>query len=135
MRRILFDTNVILDVALAREPFHESSLAVWNAAQMGLVNGCVTSSSLTDICYIVEKNSSAVQARMIMHDILRDLELVHVSRESALLALNPEYPDIEDAMQYHAAVANNCDAIVTRNVKDFPEGGLPVITPDEFIKG
>ena len=41
--------------------------------------------------------------------------------------------DFEDAIQYISAKSIGADCIVTRNVKDFPFPGLPVITPQEFL--
>ena len=39
MRKILFDTNVILDVLLDRKPHVESSAAVWAAIETGKAEG------------------------------------------------------------------------------------------------
>jgi hypothetical protein len=44
------------------------------------------------------------------------------------------FRDFEDALQYHCALAANCDIIVTRNVKDFKKAEIPVITPDEYLR-
>ena len=42
MKRILFDTNVILDVLLDRQPYVEASAAAWAAVETGAarVAGC-----------------------------------------------------------------------------------------------
>ncbi|MBO1348166.1 MAG: hypothetical protein EBE86_035230 [Hormoscilla sp. GUM202] len=40
------------------------------------------------------------------------------------MALNADFSDLEDAIQYSTAVVNQLEAIVTRNPKDFP-----VVTP------
>jgi hypothetical protein len=50
------------------------------------------------------------------------------------LALNSEFRDFEDAIQYYTAIENNQDLIITRNLSDFRESKLPVMTAGEFIK-
>lgn len=49
------------------------------------------------------------------------------------LSATSGFRDIEDAMQHYAALQTGCDAIVTRNVKDFTQADIPVYTPDEFL--
>ena len=47
--------------------------------------------------------------------------------------LNSNFSDFEDAIQYFSALKANCNIIVTRNIKDFKESQLLVMTPDEFL--
>ena len=54
---VLFDTSVVLDVLLRREPWRVESSAVWHAIDDGRINGWLTASSLTDIYYIVRRSS------------------------------------------------------------------------------
>ena len=41
-------------------------------------------------------------------------------------ALELDFTDYEDAVLHQAALANSCDAIFTRNLKDFSTATLPV---------
>jgi hypothetical protein len=50
------------------------------------------------------------------------------------LALNSEFRDFEDAIQYYTAIENDQDLIITRNQQDFKESKIPVMTAGEFIK-
>ena len=50
------------------------------------------------------------------------------------LALNSEFCDFEDAIQYYTAIENGQDLIITRNLQDFKESKIPVLTAGEFIK-
>ena len=50
------------------------------------------------------------------------------------LALNSEFRDFEDAIQYFTAIENDQDIIVTRNQPDFKESKIPTMTAGEFIK-
>ena len=51
------------------------------------------------------------------------------------LALNSDFSDFEDAMQYFAAVDNKIDLIVTRNVRDYKNPKIMVVTPQQYIEG
>jgi len=50
------------------------------------------------------------------------------------LALNSDFKDFEDAIQYFTAIENGQDLIITRNQQDFKESKIPVMTAGEFIK-
>ena len=49
------------------------------------------------------------------------------------LALNSEFKDFEDAIQYYAALESDIDIIITRNLKDFKKSDIPVMTGLQFI--
>jgi predicted nucleic acid-binding protein len=48
-------------------------------------------------------------------------------------ALKARWKDFEDAIHYQAAKAAGCDAIITRNAKDFKKADLPILSPQEFL--
>ena len=50
------------------------------------------------------------------------------------LALNSEFRDFENAIQYYTAIENDQDLIITRNQQDFKESKIPIMTAGEFIK-
>lgn len=49
-------------------------------------------------------------------------------------AIQSDFSDFEDAVQYHTALSGNIDAIITRNPKDYINSAIPVYTPSEFIQ-
>jgi predicted nucleic acid-binding protein len=49
-------------------------------------------------------------------------------------ALSSSISDFEDAVQFYTAVYSDADYIITRNVKDFPQDSIPVLTPTEFLR-
>ena len=50
------------------------------------------------------------------------------------LALNSDFRDFEDAIQYYCAIENGINILVTRNLKDFKHARIPVLTAEEFVK-
>ena len=56
-------------------------------------------------------------------------------KEIIQTALNSPFTDFEDALQnYSAEFSGEIDAIITRNIKDFKNSTLGVLTPDDFVK-
>jgi len=60
MKRILFDTNVVLDVLLDRQPYVEASAAAWAAVETGISEGMVAAHAATTIHYLVRKEMGNV---------------------------------------------------------------------------
>jgi len=69
--KILFDTNVVLDVLLDREPYVEASAAAWAAVETGVSEGMLAAHAVTTIHYLVRKEKGTAKARRIISAILR----------------------------------------------------------------
>ena len=136
MRRIFWDTNVLLDILLRREPFFSSAADVWLRTEAGELEGLVSIPSLTTVFYLIHKSTDRRTARSALRTLCRVLHVVGSPAEVASLALESPRKDFEDAVQYHTAVLAGADCVMTRNPRDFPsarEGGIPVLTPEEFL--
>ena len=48
-------------------------------------------------------------------------------------ALNSDFKDFEDALQYQVALACGATHLLTRNPTDYPQAALPVLTPATFL--
>ena len=44
------------------------------------------------------------------------------------------FSDFEDGLQYYTAIENEQELIITRNLKDFKNSRLPVMTAGQFIE-
>lgn len=53
--RLLFDTNIILNIALMRSPHYNDSASIIKKVDNKLVLGFVTATTITDIYYIAKK--------------------------------------------------------------------------------
>jgi len=61
------------------------------------------------------------------------IETTDVTKSIVHIALNSNFKDFEDAVQYYSALSNNVDAIITRNPKDFKNSKLLVLSPEEAL--
>ncbi len=57
MIKALIDTNIVLDIALKRQPFFEHSSKVFDAIDDHLLKAYISAISITDIYYIVSKQN------------------------------------------------------------------------------
>ena len=48
-------------------------------------------------------------------------------------AIGSPYRDFEDSIQYHCALAAGFDTLITRNTRDYPKGGLTIMTPRQYL--
>jgi len=131
--RILFDTNVILDVVLERVPFyHGSALALSRASSPRLL-GLVSAHAIPTIACIVGKTKTAKDVRRVLESLLSGLSVAAVTDSEIRRALISPLADFEDALTLAAAEECQANYIVTRNTRDF-RGSVRAILPEIFLE-
>lgn len=130
--KVLFDLNVVLDTLQRREPYYEDSASVLAQAEKETIKGALAAHSWTTLFYLYAKEQTADQARVRLTELLQFLSVAPVDQVVIEQALNLPYTDFEDAVQMMAAVRAGADYLVTRNVRDFKNGPLPVLQPAEL---
>ena len=83
--------------------------------------------------YLIRKSKGKKPARESIRDILSVFEIAPVDKKGLLLALELDFTDFEDAVQFAAAKQINADFIITRNIKHYRKSDIPVLTPDLFL--
>ena len=133
MKKILIDTNIILDIALEREPFVKKSVELFQLIAKYNIKVFVTATSVTDIYYITQKKTGHDKTIGFLKGLFEFIKIAGVDTVSILNALKSNIRDFEDAVQTETAKQNEIYTIVTRNKKDFENSGLLVYNPDEYI--
>lgn len=131
----LFDTNVVLDVLLARQPFAAHSNACFLQVEDGHLRGFLGATTVTTLDYLLSDalSASASANRLHMGRLLKLFDVASVNRAVLTAALESKQKDYEDAVLAEAARAAGVQAIITRNAKDFVGCGLNVYTPREWL--
>jgi len=130
---VFFDTNVLMDVLLGRPPFAAESRKIWFLAERGRVSGLVSALSFPNIYYVVRKALGADTALSMMN-LLRDtFTAVPLDEQILNQAMDAKFADFEDAIQYFSALRAGAKCLLTRNVGHFPDSGLRVFSPEEFL--
>lgn len=133
MMKLLFDTNILLDVFQQRPDFYHGSSQLINMAEIGKINGCISAISFNNCFYILKRycgNEKSRQTLRIMRDIF---EVAAVNSLIINQAIDSDIDDFEDAIQYFSAIHSKSDYIITRNQKDFKKSIIPAISPEEFL--
>ena len=134
MKRVLLDTNVVLDFLLKREPDYENAQTIIKEIVSGNVLGYVTASMATDIFYLLQKTNGKIFALNSLADLLIILDVLTVYRDDVYSVLHSGWNDFEDALQAQVAVRSGMDAIVTRNSKDYKKAeNIDIVCPSDFI--
>jgi predicted nucleic acid-binding protein len=132
--RVLFDTNIILDVMLLREPFLKSSVLLMAEVEKKNLEGFVCSTTVTTIHYLVEKVKGRKAALSQIENLQKIFQVSQVDKSCLESALNSKVTDFEDAVLDESAYRERIDGIVTRNEKDFKQSKLTIYNPEELLK-
>jgi len=123
---VVFDNNIILDALLERKPFSieaEQLLAACASEHLGYL----TANSLTDIFYVISKFAGAINAKQTVKKLADLFEIIPVSGEDCINALELPIDDFEDALIITCTARCGADCIITRNEKLLNENSSPVM--------
>lgn len=133
--KILFDTNVLLDFILEREPFFGEASILLTAVATDQIQGFATATTITDIFYIVRRQTQSDRAALnAVQNILELLDICGVDRSTIEQAITLNLPDFEDAIQCACAIAELADAIVTRDSSGFQGSRIPIYSPTQLCE-
>ncbi len=134
MKRVFIDTNIMLDFLGERHPYYEPIAKIATLSDKGKLKMVVSPISFTTVNYLLSKyeNPKSAIEKLRKFKVISEISIVneHIVEK----ALNSEFSDFEDALQYFSATASNCDIIITRNAKDFRKSLLPIMSADEFLE-
>jgi predicted nucleic acid-binding protein len=134
MEKLFIDTDIILDLLTAREPFYEYAATLFSLADNGKVSLHFSSLSFSNLNYMLSKQYSAAQARKLLSKFKTIVKVLAVDEKITELALSSDFKDFEDALQYYTAIANNIKMLVTRNLKDYKHADIPVMTAEQYLR-
>lgn len=133
MKRILLDTNVVLDVLLDRAPHAAASAAVWAAIERRFAQGVLAAHAVTTIHYLARRELGAARAGRLVREVLSVFAVAAVDGKVLDVALGLGLADFEDAVTAAAARAAGCDAIVSRDPKGFRKAGVTCLLPEACV--
>lgn len=130
--KIVFDTNIVLDVLLIREPYAQMSMNLFDTVVSKEIEGYLCATTITTIDYLVAKIQDKQKSRELVRRLLDVFSVAEVNEAVLKKAVNSDFSDFEDAVLYQAGCYVGVDGFVTRNAKDFKTAELPIYSPDEL---
>jgi predicted nucleic acid-binding protein len=135
MEKILIDTDVILDFFFDRHPFSEFAAKIFSLCELKEIQGFVTPVIYSNVYYLLRQTAKHEKVIEKLNQLLTITDVLMMDKEVVVRALNSKFYDFEDALQNYSAVnLGKIDSILTRNIKDFKNSELGVMTPENYLK-
>ena len=134
MENVFIDTDVIVDFLTDRKPFSLESAKIFSLIDQKKIKGCVSSLSFSNLYYVLRKFGTHKKVISSLQDLSELVDILKVDSDIVKSSLTSDFKDFEDSIQYFAAQEQkNVDCIITRNIKDFKNSSLPVMTPETYL--
>jgi len=134
MDRILVDTNIVLDLLGKRLNFYREAQELFTLSDKKQVKLYISALTFTDTYYILSQQMKMHNVRKILRKFKVLVDILPVDDKVIELALESDFKDFEDAIQYYTAIENDISIIVTRNLKDFKPAKITVLTAKQYVK-
>lgn len=132
--KVLFDTDVTLDLLLDRKPFSQYAAVLFSKAERGEIEGYLSATTVTTIYYLASKTIGPRKAESAVKKFLSFMKIAAVDQNVIESALEAKGRDFEDRVIAGAASAIEAKGIITRNIKDYKRSQIRAYLPGEFIR-
>ena len=132
-KNIFIDADVILDLLCRRQPFYRSAASLFTLADNGTVQLFSSPVIMANIFYILRKIMGVSKAREILRKLRVLVNIVPIDEKIVDLALNSNFTDFEDAIQFFAAREHRITTLLTRNIRDYKTRDILIQTPEEYL--
>jgi len=133
MDKILVDTNIVLDLLAKRESFFIEAQELFTLSDKKKIKLFVSSLTFANTYYVLSQNLKIENARKVLRKFKLLVSVLPMDDKIIDLSLDSDFKDFEDAIQYNSALENNLNLIITRNLKDFKQSVLPVLTAKDYL--
>ncbi|MCB0745598.1 MAG: PIN domain-containing protein [Ignavibacteriae bacterium] len=133
MKNIFIDSDIILDLLAKREPHYIFAAKLFTLIDQRKFIGFTSPIVFANLHYLLKKNNSNSFALKSLRKLKTLINILPVDERVIEQALNSNFTDFEDAIQYFTAVNNGITTLLTRNKVDFKKSKIPVATAEEFL--
>ena len=133
--KLFVDSDVVIDFFTDREPHANPASELFELHEQGNVKLYLSAVSINNIYYIVRRFLGHKKTLEVIETLIEMTEIVGTTKKEIIQALKNNFTDYEDSVQYSSALTiKDLDAIVTRNIKDYRNSSIAVMTPLNFLK-
>lgn len=118
---------------MRRDSFFKESAEALTLADTDALKGCTTALVASNLYYFLRKHVGDKGARSYLEKVFNILDGADLYGKDVKMALGSDISDFEDALQVQGAMNSKVDVILTRNVDDFKNCGIPVLIPKELL--
>jgi IS30 family transposase len=99
-----------------------------------LIQSYISATAITDVYYFTNKQlQDKASSLALLKNLLQTVSPATVSNENIYQALDLDWSDFEDSVQYVTGCSIAADYIITRNPRDFPQSTITIVTPTQFL--
>jgi predicted nucleic acid-binding protein len=132
--KILIDTNVVIDILLKRQPYYEDAILISVLLEKSILEGYISASAVTDIYYIINKEFKDKEKSLEkIKNLLSIIYIASVDEFNIYEAIDSDWNDFEDSLQYVVGKEIDVDYIVTRNIEDYEKSLIKIIEPNMLL--
>ena len=133
--KLFIDSDVVIDFFTDREPHVNPASELFELSEQGNVKLFLSAISINNIYYIVRRFLGHKKTLEVIEILTEMTEIIGTTKKEIIQALNNNFTDYEDSIQYSSALTiKDLDAIITRNIKDYRNSSIAVMTPLNFLK-
>lgn len=130
--KIFLDTNILLDFVTERDGVEEAC-EILQLGEDGKINLTTSYLTIANTAYVARKGRTQEELYAVLSGLTEMIQVLSMDDTQLKQAIDQPVSDFEDMLQYVCAMTHNCDAIITRNKKDFTFSKIPVYTSKEFL--
>lgn len=132
--KLFVDSDVILDLLAQREEFYIHSAKLFTLSDENKVRLYTSPIVFASLHYLLKKLTNNQTALKSLRKLKTLIGILSIDEKIIEQALNSDFNDFEDAIQYFTAITNRINIIITRNKSDYKKSKITVSTAEEFIK-
>jgi predicted nucleic acid-binding protein len=133
--KVFIDSDVVIDYFTDRKPHANPASELFELSEQGHIKLYLSAVSINNIYYIVRRFLGHKKTLDVVETLAEMTEIVGTTKKEIIQSLKNNFSDFEDSVQYSTALTiDKLDLIITRNVKDYRNSSLAVMTPLNFLK-
>ncbi len=132
-KRLFIDSDIILDILLQREPFSQYAQILFAEAKRGIFELNTSALVIANLNYVLTGRVGKAAAKIGLINFLQTIKILSFEAAAIEKALNSFFTDFEDSIQHFIAQKHHCEAIITRNIKDYKHSEVAVFTAEQFL--
>ncbi|MGI9114404.1 MAG: type II toxin-antitoxin system VapC family toxin [Chthoniobacterales bacterium] len=131
--KVLVDSDVLLDIALDRQPFFASSNAALEWCRQHPGSAVMAWHTVANVYYLLRRAETDAVARKFISELLVFVAVARSDTRAVLHAFTLRIADFEDSLQAAAAIFEDAPLIVTRNIRDYRHSPVLAIEPETLV--
>ncbi len=133
--KLFVDSDVVIDFFTDREPHANPASELFDLNEKGGIKLHLSAVTINNIYHIVRRYLGHKKTFEVIEELVDMTEIVGITKKEIVQALRNDFKDFEDSVQYSSALTiKGIEAIITRNVKDYRNSKIAVMTPLNYLK-